>query len=148
RSGQDLTIGIVAAFLIALALLFFVGSGNAFNTLHAVPDNAWGAHMQYRFWGATGLLYHPNSIAVVAVMITLRIGPDGAFERWQRYAALVTVTVVLLLVNSRTGVLYLGVAAVLHALLVARQRRTLRRTGSAPEDGMEVYRGRSSAWVA
>jgi O-Antigen ligase len=148
RSRRDLTVGIVAAFLLALALLYLVGSGNAFNTLHPVPDNAWGAHMQYRFWGATGLLYHPNSIAVVAVVIAIRIGPDASFERWQRYAALAAATVTLVLVNSRTGVLYLGVAAVLHALLVLRQRYRLRRAGVAAPDGTEVYRSARAAAAA
>jgi hypothetical protein len=139
KSGKDLSIGIVAGFLLAFALLFFIGSGNALNTLHAVPDNAWGAHMQYRFWGATGLLYHPNSIAVVAIMITLRIAPDPSFERWQRYSVLGVVSIVLLLVDSRTGLLYAGAAAGVYALLVLRQWLALRRTGTAPDDGMEVY---------
>src|SRR5436305_1717789 len=51
RSRQDLTIGIVAAFLFGLAALFIVGSGNAFDALHAVRGDAWGRHMQFRFWG-------------------------------------------------------------------------------------------------
>jgi hypothetical protein len=148
KSGRDLTIGIVAAFLLAFALLFLVGSGNALDNLHAVPDNAWGRHMQYRFWGGPGLLYHPNSIAVVAVVVALRIAPDRRFERWQRYATVALVTVVLLLVNSRTGLAYLGLAAAVHALLVLRQRLALRRTGQAPDDGLEVYRTARSAWIA
>ncbi|MEN3309886.1 MAG: hypothetical protein V7603_6088 [Micromonosporaceae bacterium] len=143
KSGRDMTVGIVAAFLLAFAVLFLVGSGNLLDNLHAVPHNAWGRHMQYRFWGGPGLLYHPNSIAVVAVMITLRIAPDRHFERWQRYAVLVMVTIVLLLVNSRTGLLYLGFAAALHALLVLRQRR-----GGAPDDGMQVYSSTRAAWLA
>ncbi|HKT02917.1 MAG TPA: O-antigen ligase family protein [Rugosimonospora sp.] len=139
KSGQDLSVGIVAAFLVALALLYFAGSGNALSSLHPVPANGWGAHMQYRFWGATGLLYHPNSIAIVAVMICLRIGADRAFERWQRYAALAVTTVTLLLVNSRTGLAYLGLAAGVHALLLLRQQWVLRRGGTPSDDGLERY---------
>jgi len=121
KSGKDLSIGITAAFLCAIALLFLVGSGNAFDDFHAVPGNAWGLHMEYRFWGGPGLLYHPNSMALLVVLIAVRIGADATFERWQRYAALGVVTVVLPLVNSRTGVLYLGAVAALHAFVVWRR---------------------------
>ncbi len=124
RRGQDLTVGMVAAFLLALAALLLVGSGNALDDLHAVRADVWGNRMQTRFWGGPGLLYHPNSIAVVAVLVAVRIGADALFERWQRYAALAATAVLLLLVNSRTGVLYLGTAAVLHAVLVWRRRLT------------------------
>jgi hypothetical protein len=148
RSGRDLTVGVVAAFLLALAVLFLVGSGNALDNLHATPQNGWGRHMQYRFWGGPGLLYHPNSIAVVAVMIGMRIGADRVFERWQRYAALVVVAVALLLVNSRTGLAYLGLAAVVHALLVLRQQVAPRRGREAPDDGLEVYPTLRAAAVA
>jgi O-antigen ligase len=103
--------------------------------------------MQYRFWGGPGLLYHPNSIAVVAVLITLRIAPDRQFERWQRYATLAVVTVVLLLVNSRTGLAYLGLAVAVHALLVWRQQRALRRGRPAVDDGLEVYPTPRAAWL-
>ena len=128
KSGRDLSVGITAAFLCALAVLFILGSGNALDTVHAVPHNKWGEHMEYRFWGAPGLLYHPNSIALILVLVAVRIGADDTFERWQRYAALAVVTVALPLVNSRTGVIYLGVVAVLHALLVWRRRRYPRRS--------------------
>jgi hypothetical protein len=147
KSRRDMTVGVVAAFLLAFAVLFLVGSGNALDTLHAVPHNAWGRHMQYRFWGGPGLLYHPNSTAVVAVVVTLRIAADRVFERWQRYAALVMVTVVLLLVNSRTGLAYLGLAVAVHALLVLRQQHALRRGRPLPDDGMEVYRSPRAAWL-
>jgi hypothetical protein len=137
----------VAAFLFALATLFLVGSGNALDNVHAVPSNAWGAHMQYRFWGGPHLLYHPNSIAVVVVVVAVRIAADRAFERWQRYAALIASAVVLLLVNSRTGVLYLAAAAGLHALLVWRQRRAAARGLEVPDDGLDAYPTRRAAWT-
>jgi hypothetical protein len=122
RAQRDLTVGIVAAFLFALAALFVVGSGNAFDDLHAVRSDAWGQHMQFRFWGGPHLLYHPNSIAVASVVIAIRVAGDRAFERWQRYGALGACALVLLLVNSRTGVLFLGAAAGLHLLLVLARR--------------------------
>ena len=122
KSGRDLSIGIVAAFLCGLAALFLVGSGNAFDDVHLVSDNAWGKHMEYRFWGGPGLMFHPNSMGLLAVLVAVRIGADAAFERWQRYAALGTVAVILPLVNTRTGVVYLGAMAGLHALLVWRRR--------------------------
>ncbi len=147
KSGKDLTVGIVAAFLVALGLLFLVGSGNALDNVHEVPGNAWGAHQQYRFWGGPGLLYHPNSIAVVIVVITIRIAVDRTFERWQRYAVLVAASVILLLVNSRTGWLYLAAAAGLHALLVWRQRRAAVRGTGLPDDGLDGYPTRRGAWA-
>jgi hypothetical protein len=122
RSGQDLSVGVIAAFLCAVAVLFVVGSGNALNALHPVPANKWGEHMQYRFWGSPELNYHPNSFALVLVLIAVRIGGDDRFERWQRYAALAVAAIGLPLVNSRTGVVYLGAAAVVHGFLVWRRR--------------------------
>ena len=122
RSGYDLSIGITAAFLCALALLFLVGSGNALSAVHLVPHNKWGEHMEYRFWGGPGLLYHPNSIALLTVLVAVRIGAVEKFARWQRYAALAVPTVILPLVNSRTGVGYLGAAALINAVLVWRRR--------------------------
>ncbi len=122
KSGHDLSIGITAALLCALALLFLVGSGNALDAVHVVPHNKWGEHMEYRFWGGPGLLYHPNSIALLTVLVAVRIGADERFARWQRYAVLAVPAVILPLVNSRTGVGFLGAAAIVHAVLVWRRR--------------------------
>ncbi len=122
KSGRDLSIGITAAFLCALGVLFLVGSGNVLDAVHVVPHNKWGEHMEYRFWGGPGLLYHPNSIALLTVLIAVRIGADGGFARWQRYAALAVPAVILPLANSRTGVGFLGAAAAVHAVLVWRRR--------------------------
>jgi hypothetical protein len=124
RSRRDLTVGIVAAFLFALAALFVAGSGNVFDNIHAVRTDAWGEHMQYRFWGGPQLLYHPNSIAVAAVVIAIRVAGDKVFERWQRYAALGVATLLLLLVNSRTGLLYLAAATGIYVLLLLFRRVT------------------------
>lgn len=148
KSRKDMTVGVVAAFLLAFAVLFVFGSGNALFDRHIVPPNGWGRHMESRFWGGPGLLYHPNSIAVVAVLIAIRIGADRLFERWQRYAALAVVAICLLLVNSRTGVGYLGLAALVYAVLVWRRWRSARRGAAVPEDGLDAYPTARAAWTA
>jgi O-antigen ligase len=56
------------------------------------------------------------------VIIAIRVAGDAAFERWQRYSALGVAALLLLLVNSRTGLLFLGAAAGLHLLLVLAKR--------------------------
>jgi hypothetical protein len=124
RRGRDLSVGIAAAFLCALGALLVVGSGNAFDAVHAVPGNAWGAHMDGRFWGGPGLLYHPNSIAVVAVAVAVRLGVDRRFATWQRAAALGLTALVLVLVDSRTGLVFFAAATLVHAVLVWRVWRT------------------------
>ncbi|MEN3306091.1 MAG: hypothetical protein V7603_2293 [Micromonosporaceae bacterium] len=123
RRGRDLSVGVAAAFLCALGALLVVGSGNAFDAMHAVPGNAWGAHMEGRFWGGPGLLYHPNSIAVLAVAVAVRLGVDGRFARWQRAAALGLTGLVLVLVDSRTGLIFFAAVTLVHALLLWRARR-------------------------
>jgi hypothetical protein len=114
--GRDLSVGIVAAFLVAMAVLLLAGSGNLFEDVHAVPANDWGKNFQYRFWGGPWLLYHPNSIAGVGVLIALRIGPDKAFAAGQRVAATALAAFLVTVTNSRTGFIFLFAAAVLHAI--------------------------------
>ncbi len=143
KSRRDMSIGVVAAFLVAFGALFIVGSGNALDNVHDVPGNEWGAHQQSRFWGGPHLLYHPNSWAVAAVAIAIRIAADKTFERWQRYAALSAATVVLLLVNSRTGWGYFGAATGLWAVMVAYSRWFKR-----PFEGMDTFRTARGAWAA
>ena len=91
--------------------------------------------MEHRFWGGRFLLYHPNSLALVGVVVAVRIGADRAFAVWQRLAATVLAGLVLLATNSRTGFVYLVAAAAVHAHLLWR------RQGS----GLPAYRRR---WVA
>jgi hypothetical protein len=52
----------------------------------------------------------------------VRVGADPRFARWQRYASLAVPAVILPLANSRTGVGFLGAAAVIHAVMVWRRR--------------------------
>src|SRR6185437_13164901 len=106
KSRRDLSVGIVAAFLVAMAVLLLVGSGNLFQDVHAVPANDWGKGFQYRFWGGPWLLYHPNSIAGVGVLIALRVGPDKAFAAGQRVAATALAAFLVTVTNSRTGFIF------------------------------------------
>jgi hypothetical protein len=123
RTRRDPTPAIAAAFLLALGLLLLAGSGNALDDLHAVPDTAWGRGMEHRFWGGPGLLYHPNSIALIAVLVALRIAPDRAYAAWQRHGTLGASFLMLLLVTSRTAWGFALVAAIVHAWLVWREAR-------------------------
>lgn len=144
RHGTDPSIGVAAAFLVAIGLVLLSGAGNLFEGEHVVPDTAWGQHQEKRFWGGPALLYHPNSLAVIAVAVALRIGLDVAFRRWQQVAALILMVLVLTVTNSRTALLYAGCAAALHALLVWRRRHTAR----ASFPGLPHYRGTRAALVA
>jgi hypothetical protein len=143
KTGADPSIGIVVAFLLGLAALVLAGSGNVFDDVHAVPDTPWGSRMGGRFWGGPGLLYHPNSIAIVAVIIALRIAPDRSFLRWQRMASLGVAGLFVILSNSRTAWGLLGAAALIHVLLLARAWWRQRRAdgGSVHDDGLGHYRG-------
>ncbi|MEV6526057.1 O-antigen ligase family protein [Longispora sp. NPDC051575] len=122
RTRTDPTPAIAAAFLLALGVLLLVGSGNALDDVHAVPGTAWGNNMAQRFWGGPFFLYHPNSIALISVLVALRIAPDRAFAVWQRAGVLGTSFLMLLLVTSRTAWGFAVAAALVHAWLVFRKR--------------------------
>ena len=79
-----MTIGAAAGILVAIAVLLVAGSGNMFDTFNPVPDGPWGKNMAERFWGGDGLLYHPNSLGLIAVIVAVRVGGDPAFAAWQR----------------------------------------------------------------
>jgi hypothetical protein len=129
--GRDLSVGIVGAFLLAIAALLLSGSGNLFDARHVVPPGGWGTDvMVHRFWGGAYLLYHPNSLAGIAVLVALRVGPDGAFALWQRLAVVGLGGFVLYLTNSRTGVVFAAAGALLHAYLLWR----------GPGRGLPAYR--------
>lgn len=148
RTGRDPSVGVVAAFLFAISALFLVGSGNLLDDTHAVPDGPWGAAMTGRFWGGPGLLYHPNSLALIGVLVTLRIAPDRSFARWQRGAAVGLTALVILLTNSRTAWLFLVCAAGVHLLVLARKHWWARRGSEVPDDGLPSYSSLRRAAVA
>jgi hypothetical protein len=114
RRREDLTVGAAAALLLAIAALLVMGSGNVFDTINPVPDGPWGTNMGERFWGS-GLIYHPNSLATIAVVVAVRIGADPAFAVWQRVAAVALGGFLIYLTESRTAFGVLLVASALHA---------------------------------
>jgi hypothetical protein len=121
--GRDLSVGIVGAFLLAIAALTVSGSGNLFKYHHVVPANStWGTNMEHRFWGGPWLLYHPNSLALIGVIVATRIGVDRAFAVWQRITVTLLAGGVVLLTNSRTGFVYLAAAAAVHGFLLLSRR--------------------------
>lgn len=124
RGAKDLSVGVAGAFLLGMALLTLSGSGNLFQHNHVVPAGVWGVHMNHRFWGGPWLLYHPNSLGLIAVVVALRIGVDRAFAVWQRLAVTVLAGAVILVTDSRTSFGYLAVAGVVHAFLLLRRRGT------------------------
>ncbi|NJC68921.1 hypothetical protein HC031_04150 [Planosporangium thailandense] len=134
--GRDLSVGIAGSFLLAIAALFLSGAGNLFKHRHVVPHNGWGTEvMVHRFWGGKWLMYHPNSLALIAVVIATRIGVDRAFAVWQRLTVTLLAGGVVYLTNSRTGFVYFAAAAVVHGYAL------LRRHGA----GLPSYR---RVWVA
>jgi hypothetical protein len=117
----DVTVGIAAAILVAIGALFLAGAGTMFDAVHAVPnDNPATLAMRDRFWGGPLLYYHPNSLAGLAVIVAVRIGPDRAFAVWQRLAATALAAFTLVLTDSRTAFVFAGFAALLHGVLVLR----------------------------
>jgi hypothetical protein len=121
--GRDLSVGIVGAFILGIAVLFVSGSGNLFQHRHVVPPGGWGTEvMVHRFWGGSWLLYHPNSLALIGVVVATRIGVDRAFAVWQRIAVTVLAGWVVFVTNSRTGFVYFAAAAAVHAYVLWRRR--------------------------
>ncbi|GIJ51501.1 hypothetical protein Val02_83870 [Virgisporangium aliadipatigenens] len=118
RRDRDLTVGIVAAFLYAIAALTMAGSGEMFDDLHAVPSTGWGENMEHRFWGGEWLLYHPNSLGMLALVVVVRIGPSGAFSKVQRVGAVAIGAWFIYLTNSRTAFIFAAAAAVVYAVLL------------------------------
>ncbi|MBO0869234.1 MAG: O-antigen ligase family protein, partial [Micromonosporaceae bacterium] len=122
--GADPSVGIAAAIIGGLALLFLFGSGSLFDARHAVPDAFSARLMTSRFWGGDGLYYHPNSMAGLAVVAALRIGPDRAFALWQRWAAMLLAGFLMYLSDARTAFVFAVAAAAVHAVLLWRGRHT------------------------
>ena len=101
------TRGIAVAFLGTVAVLLLAGSGNLFTAPHVVPDTPWGRGFEYRFWGASWLLDHPNAMACIAVLAAIRIGADATPAAWQRVGSVATAALILCTSDSRTGFLLL-----------------------------------------
>jgi hypothetical protein len=120
----DPSVGMVAAILVGLAALLLAGSATLFDAVHAIPNhNLSTVLMRDRFWGGPGLYFHPNSIAGLAVLAVIRIGPDRAFAVWQRAAALVVAAGFLYLCDSRIGFVFAAAALLVYAVLLLARRR-------------------------
>ncbi|MGH8879308.1 MAG: O-antigen ligase family protein [Stackebrandtia sp.] len=115
--GTDISIGIVAGFLLCLALLMLTGATQLFAAEHWTVDGEWGHRMADRFWGGSLLGYHPNFIGLTAVMVAMRVGPDPGFSRVQRLGACAVAGFVLILVESRTSFVVAFVGAGVFALV-------------------------------
>ena len=84
--------------------------------------------MRNRFWGGTGLFYHPNSLAGLVVIAAVRVGFDRAFAGWQRLGVAVLAALVLSISDSRTGFVFAAAAAGAHAVVVLLHWRPRART--------------------
>lgn len=137
RRGRDVSVGLVAGFLLCHALILLVGADNVFTTEHYVPEGAWGRNMADRFWGGPLLVYHPNFIAMTAVIAAMRIAPDAAFKAWQRLGVLAVASVLLVLAASRTSdlvaILAAGVWFVLILWRTRAQWQKVTRLFTAPQ---------------
>jgi hypothetical protein len=123
RGGGDPSVGIAAAIIVGLAALLLAGSATVFDSVHAIPNrDPSTVMMQHRFWGGPGLYFHPNSMAGLAIVMAIRIGPDRAFAAWQRLAATGLAGFVLYLSNSRIGFWFAVTAAVVHGALILLRR--------------------------
>lgn len=123
RGGGDPSVGIAAASIVGVAALLLAGSATVFDAVHAIPNNDPSTVlMRTRFWGGPGLYFHPNSMAGLAIVAAIRIGPDRAFAAWQRLAATVLAGFVLYLSNSRIGFWFAVTAAVVHGVLILLRR--------------------------
>ncbi|MEV4507378.1 O-antigen ligase family protein [Dactylosporangium sp. NPDC049525] len=133
---RDLSIGMAAAILVGIGALLYFGAGSLFDELHAIPDSASARVMRNRFWGGTGVFYHPNSLAGLVVIASVRVGFDRAFAAWQRLGVAVIAALVISISDSRTGFVFAAAAACAHAVVVFLRRR-----------GEDEERGRAR-WVA
>jgi hypothetical protein len=125
RAGGDPSVGIAAAIIVGLAALLLAGSATVFDPVHAIPNHDPSTViMRYRFWGGPGLYFHPNSMAGLAVIMAIRIGPDRAFTAWQRLTATLLAGFVLYLSDSRIGFWFAVTAALVHGVLILLRRHT------------------------
>ncbi|MGH3731643.1 MAG: hypothetical protein ACRDTU_23290, partial [Micromonosporaceae bacterium] len=119
RRDRDISIGIVAGLMICHAALLAFGAQYVFETteFHVTSNSAWGYAQSSRFWGGPWLVYHPNFIAMTAVLAAIRVGADSRFATWQRWVAVGNGALLLYIADSRTSLLMAGVASVMYGLL-------------------------------
>jgi hypothetical protein len=145
---RDLSVGMAAAILVGIGALLYLGAGSLFDEFHAIPDNASARVMRNRFWGGTGVFYHPNSLAGLVVIAAVRVGFDRAFAAWQRLGVAVTAALVLSISDSRTGFVFAAAAASAHAAVVLLRTWTARSGRDEVGDGGDLERSGRSLLVA
>jgi len=125
--GRDISTGFVAGLLYCHAAILVAGAPYLFLATHYAPRTAWGRSLEGRFWGGPLLTYHPNYIALTAVIVALRVGPDARFARWQRVASLLLAGFFIVLTDSRTAALVAGVGSLAWAVLLLWRTEEVRR---------------------
>lgn len=132
RRGVDPSLGFVAALLVALALVVAAGAANVFTLTHYTPPGPWGARFNSRFWGGPLLVYHPNLMALSAMVVAMRLGPDAMLRRWKRIGGVGVAVFFLYETNSRTSVLVALMASLVwliaRVITETRARRHDRRS--------------------
>ncbi len=122
KRGVDISVGIAAGLLICHAALLVLGAQYVFETGDRhTSDSAWGFAQSSRFWGGPWLVYHPNFIAMTALLAAIRIGADSRFAAWLRWGVLGNAMLLLYIADSRTSLLMAGVASVAYAVLHLRR---------------------------
>lgn len=136
---RSVTIGLTAAFLVTLGVLFILGSSNVFESVHAAPNNSAARYLENRFWGGAGVFYHPVSLAGIAVAVAMRVALDPLFRMWQRVAVTAVAPLVIVLTQTRTAAI-LVVACVLVAVAfrLAQKRRGHARARALSHRGITV----------
>ncbi|MFD0557447.1 O-antigen ligase-like membrane protein [Stackebrandtia endophytica] len=129
KARRDISLSVTAGFLSCLAALTLTGATQLLASQRWTVDNPFGTGMADRFWGGELLGYHPNFIALCAVVVAIRLGADTTLTRLQRGAALAVASGFLILTGSRTSFIVAFTAAVGFAIAyprtVARARRAV-----------------------
>jgi len=112
KARRDISLSVTAGFLSCLAVITLTGAPQLLATERWTVDNPFGVGMADRFWGGELLGYHPNFIALCAVIIAIRLGAETTLTRLQRGAALAVASGFLILTGSRTSFIVAFVAAI------------------------------------
>jgi hypothetical protein len=118
--ASSVTLGLAAAFLVTLGVLFVAGASSVFERVRDVPDHAAASFLEDRFWGGSGIFYHPVSMAGVAVCVGLRLGLDRSLAPWQRTTAVALMPLLIVVTHGRTAAVLALAAAIVALVLRSR----------------------------
>lgn len=120
---REVTAGIAVGLLLAAVLLLIAGCTEVFEPgpRHTAQNN-FGFSQADRFWGGPALVYHPNAMAMVALLAAVRLGADPQFSVRQRVGVLFASAFLLYLAESRTAFMLAGVASLIYAVLYIWRR--------------------------